>query len=92
MPEEDVMAWVDESLISSDMNVESLKEKRIRGAGREKIDGDRDLVPTRGVTLYSVKTDAEFISPDKKLQVFNTSDPLNKRGPAEIILYVRNET
>ncbi len=92
MPEEDVMLWVEESLISSDKNVESLKEKRIRGAVREKIDGDQELVPTRGVTLYAVKTDSEFINPDDKLQVFNTSDPLNKRGPAEIILYVRNET
>ena len=92
MPEEEVITWFEESLISSDINVESLKEKRIRGADREKIDGDEELVPTRGVTLYSVKTDAEFIRPDKKLQVFNTSDPMNKRGPAEIILYVRNKT
>ncbi len=92
MPEEDVMAWFNESLISSDINVESLKEKRIRGADREKIDGDEELVPTQNVTLYSVRTTAEFISPDKKLQVFNTSDPMNKRGPAEIILYVRNKT
>ncbi len=92
MLEEEVMAWFDESLISSDIHVESLKEKRIRGADRERIDGDEELLPTRGVTLYSVKTDAEFVSPDKKLQVFNTSDPTNKRGPAEIILYVRNKT
>ena len=92
MPEEEVIVWFEESLISSDINVESLKEKRIRGADREKIEGDEELVPTRGMTLYSVKTDAEFISPDKKLQVLNTSDPMNKRGPAEIILYVRNKT
>ena len=92
MSEEEVITWFEESLISSDIHVESLKEKRIRGADREKIDGDEELVPTRGVTLYSIKTDAEFISPDKKLQIFNTSDPMNKRGPAEIILYVRNKT
>jgi len=92
MPAEEVMTWFEECLISSDANVESLKEKRIRGADREKIDGDEELVPTRGVTLYSVNTDAEFITPDKKLQIFNTSDPMNKRGPAEIILYVRNKT
>ena len=64
----------------------------IRGADREKIEGDAELIPTRGVTLYAVNTDAEFVTPDKKLQVFNTSDPMNKRGPAELILYVRNKT
>jgi type VI secretion system protein ImpJ len=92
MREEEITAWFEESLISSDVNVESLKEKRIRGADREKIEGDAELVPTRGVTLYAVNTDAEFIVPDKKFQVFNTSDPMNKRGPAELILYVRNKT
>ena len=92
MREEELMAWFEESLISSDANVESLKEKRIRGADREKVESDAELVQTRGVTLYSVNTDAEFVTPDKKLQVFNTSDPMNKMGPAELILYVRNKT
>ena len=90
MPEEMVTNWMRESLIGSAAGISSLQERRIRGAAREKIDQDADLVPARGVVLYSVKVDAEFIEPEKVLQVLNTSDPQNKRGPAEIILYVKN--
>jgi type VI secretion system protein ImpJ len=90
MNDEMVMVWMAESLIGSREEIESMKEKRIRGASREKIEGDAELVPARGVTLYAVKTDPEFIQADRILQVVNTSDPKNKRGPAEVTLYIKN--
>ena len=91
MPEEMVTAWMRESLIGSATEVPSMQERRIRGAARERIEEDADLMPARGLVLYAVKADPEFIVAEKPLQVLNTSDPQNKRGPAEVILYVKNK-
>ncbi len=89
--EKELIAWLDESLIGSEKNAESMKEKRIRGAARKKIEGDGELVPVRNVVLFSITFDREFIAPDTLLQVFNTSDMSNKFGPSEIMLYVKNK-
>ena len=90
MQEEMVTAWVAESLIGSASEISSLQEKRVRGAARKKIEGDAELVPARGVSLYAVDADPEFIRPDEALHVINTADPSNRRGPAEVILYIKN--
>jgi type VI secretion system protein ImpJ len=90
MTEEDVLGWIEESLIGSSSKVESMKNKRILGAPRKRIEGDRELIPVRGVVLYAVKVERQFIEPDEVLQIFNTSDPTGKRSPSEIVLYVKN--
>jgi type VI secretion system protein ImpJ len=90
MAEKDVLGWIDESLIGSSSKIESMKKKRILGASRKKIEGDKELIPARDVVLFSVKAERQFIEPDEVLQVFNTSDPAGKRSPAEIVLYVKN--
>jgi type VI secretion system protein ImpJ len=90
MSEEDVLGWIEESLIGSSSKVESMKNKRILGASRTRIEGDKELIPARGVVLFAVKAERQFIEPDEVLQIFNTSDPTGKRSPAEIVLYVKN--
>ena len=89
--ERELMVWMNESLIGSSEFTESMKEKRILGPSRKRIDSDGELVPARGVLLYSVIAAPEFIQPETMLQIFNTSDPKHKRGPAEMILYVRKK-
>jgi len=90
MTEKDVLDWMEESLIGSSSKIESMKRKRILGASRKRIEGDKELIPVTGVVLFSVKAERQFIEPDELLQIFNTSDPAGKRSPAEIVLYVRN--
>ncbi|MFH0844233.1 MAG: type VI secretion system baseplate subunit TssK [Pseudomonadota bacterium] len=90
MTEEDVTAWMEESLIGSRTKTETMKEKRILGAPRKRIDAEGELVPTRGACLFSVKVDPAFIEPNEPLDVFNTSDPAGQKGPGEVVLYVRN--
>lgn len=87
--EKDMLAWMEESLIGSFSIIESMREKRILGASRKKVDGDDELLPARDVILFSVKVESEFILPEETLQIFNTSDPKGKRGPIEIMLYVK---
>ncbi|MFH1480987.1 MAG: type VI secretion system baseplate subunit TssK [Pseudomonadota bacterium] len=90
MTEEDVTAWMEESLIGSRTKTETMKEKRILGAPRKRIDAEGELVPTRGACLFSVKVDPAFIEPNEPLDIFNTSDPAGQKGPGEVVLYVRN--
>ena len=90
MTEEDVLGWIEESLIGSSSKVESMKNKRILGASRKRIEGDKELIPVRGVVLYAIKAERQFIEFDEVLQIFNASDPAGKRSPAEIVLYVKN--
>jgi type VI secretion system protein ImpJ len=90
MTEKDLIGWIEESLIGSSSKLESMKKKRILGAARTRIEGDRELIPARGVVLFALKAERQFIEPDEILQIVNTSDPTSKRSPAEIVLYVKN--
>ncbi len=87
----DMEAWMEEALIGSEPVIESLREKRILGAKRKKIDSDGELVPTGGIMLFSVEADSAFIREDEILCVLNASDSLAKQGPVEIILYIKNK-
>jgi len=89
--EKEILNWMNEGLIGSSPKIESMKSRRILGAERNKIEGDEQLVPSRGVVLYEVKAQPAFIEPDEILQILNTADPSGKQGPAEIVLYVKNE-
>ncbi len=91
LPEKDVLDWMDDCLIGSQPAIESMKKRRILGASRQRIEGDEELVPVRGVSLFAVTADSEFIQPGKELQIFNTSDTKAGQVPTEIVLYVKNE-
>ncbi|HEX9983243.1 MAG TPA: type VI secretion system baseplate subunit TssK [Thermoanaerobaculia bacterium] len=88
--EADTEAWVKASLIGSRSKIVSLRDLRIPGARRTRIESDTDLVPSRGVTLYSFQADAEHVLPDEELVITNPDD--RRRRPQEIVLYVRNRT
>jgi len=90
LSEKDTLDWMDDSLIGSASVIESLKEKRILGAARQRIEGDEDLVPVRGVVLFAVEAEPEFIQPDTELQIFNMTESKMGSRPVEIVLYVRN--
>jgi type VI secretion system protein ImpJ len=87
--EREVTAWVEESLIGSRGRLAAMREKRILGAARKRVDRDGELLPTRGSVLYAVKPDPAFIDADEILQITNTADPANALGPDDIVLYVR---
>jgi type VI secretion system protein ImpJ len=90
MSEQDVARWGRECLIGSRTRLHSMRENRILGARRDLIERDEDLVPPRGVALFALKADREFVEPDEVLQIFNASTTGQSQRPAEIVLYVRN--
>jgi type VI secretion system protein ImpJ len=90
MTEKDVLEWMNGALIGSTSMIPSLQQNRVLGADRQRIDRDEDLVPSRGVVLFSLKADPRFIEAGKALLVLNTADRPGRPRPAEIVLYVKN--
>jgi type VI secretion system protein ImpJ len=89
MSEKDVVAWGEQCRIGSESFMRSMREKRVLGAGRQLVQSYESLVPARGVILFALDYDPQFIKPDEALQVVNDSEAAGLH-PAEIILYVKN--
>lgn len=87
--DQELVRWGRECLIGSHPNMQLMRETRILGARRELMEPDEELVPPRGVVLFSLKYDPEFIEPNEVLQIFNASERGHRARPAEIVLYVR---
>ena len=89
MSEKDVVEWGEQCRIGSESVMRSMRDKRVLGAGRQLIQSYESLVPARGVILFSLQYEPQFIKPDEILQVVNDSEGAGMH-PAEIILYVKN--
>jgi type VI secretion system protein ImpJ len=90
MSDRDTTDWMELCLIGSQGIMPSLQERRILGAGRRGIEGDAEIIPVRGVVLFDLQANPEYILPNQTLQIFNTEDPTGASRPAEIVLYVKN--
>ncbi|HWS85723.1 MAG TPA: type VI secretion system baseplate subunit TssK [Pyrinomonadaceae bacterium] len=89
MSEQELVRWGRECLIGSRSKMQRMRETRILGARREPAERDESFVPPRGVVLFSLKADPEFVEPNEVLQIFNAERGRGGR-PAEIVLYVGN--
>ncbi len=89
MSEKDVVEWGEQCRIGSESVMRSMRDKRVLGARRQLIQSYESLVPARGVILFSLEYDPQFIRPDEVLQVVNDNQAAGLH-PAEIILYVKN--
>jgi len=85
MSEDDVVRWGESCLIGSQNNMDLLREKRIRGAGRKHNEHVDDIITPQGVALFSLMADEGFVEPEKLLQIVNFE---GRRRPSEIVLYV----
>lgn len=87
VPEIDTVGWMASALIGSRPLILGLRDRRVTGAPRKRIDADGDLVPARGVTLFSFTPDPEVVVPGEELVILN---PGGARRPEEIVLFVKN--
>lgn len=88
--EADAAAWVEECLIASKSHIPSLRDRRVTGAARERIESEGDLVPSSGVVLFALEADPKLIEPHQLLQVWNRGDRGEPPLASEIVLYVKN--
>jgi len=88
--EAEAEAWMADSLIASAENMGVLRERRLRGAARQRMERDDrlEVVPERGVLLYRIAGDASYIEADRVLEIANPGERQGARRPAEIALYV----
>ncbi len=80
----EIVKWGENCLIGSQGRMELLQANRITGAGRKHAERVGDVVTAKGVALFSLKADENFVEPEKLLQI------VNREGtrPVEIVLYV----
>lgn len=90
MAESEVLAWMDECLIGASTVIPSLVDRRIRGADRQLLQRDDDLIPARGVVLFTLTVDTAFIVANEPLHIVNTSQRWGPLRPAEMVLYVKH--
>lgn len=90
--DEDVVTWINTAVIGSRERVQGLRERRMLGASRTLIDREvsMELVQTRGIILFAVKGDANFIDREGVLEVSNNLDRIAANKPQELILYLSN--
>ncbi len=87
--EADIVDWINNAVIVCDSSFESAQDKRILGVKREIIEVEErlNLVPPKGIILFKVANDSEFIHVQERLRLFNISDTPKKR-PTGIVMYV----
>ena len=93
MSDNDVAAWVDNSLIASSRRTEMLWEMRVMGAARKIIETSRDMdiVPARGVMLVEIDNDPNYIMAGDTLEIWNLENRGVSNRPTEVVLYVPGE-
>lgn len=91
MSEGELEDWMKDTMIVSESMIESAQLRRITGAPRHVVTHSElyDLMPGRGVLIFSVEADSHFIKQGERLIVSNPADSEDKR-PTEIVLYLKH--
>lgn len=85
----DVIAWMDGALIGDARAQATMRERRVLGAARARIDRDEalDVAPSRGMVLFRVEPDPEFVDVEGTLEIRGS----RTNPPVEILAYVAAE-
>jgi hypothetical protein len=90
MSEQHLEQWIMNAVVCCDFSIETIRIRRITGAGRSLVHDEtvHNLMPSRGVLIFEIQPDIDFIKADQNLNIFNPTDTTDKR-PVEMILYVK---
>ncbi len=88
--EQEVAAWLEQSLIGSESIIKSLREKRILGVERKRVTPTDELIGARNMIYFIIKPKTEYVIPGEHIQVVNISDKTSA-APAEIVLFIKNK-
>jgi type VI secretion system protein ImpJ len=93
MTEASLVSWLEQAWIGASSKMASIRERRIRGAHRERIETAEELgvVAGRNVLLFRISADPDFIENDGLLVLAHPTEGANRARPAEIVLYVPTE-
>ena len=88
-PERDLVAWMEAAVIGSDADWTSLRERRVLGAARARIDAapELGLRGGSGYTLFEI--DAAAFAQGGTLRIANANETAAARRPHELALFVK---
>ncbi len=86
--EDSLLNWINNCVIVTNQYISLAKDNRVLGAARQIVSevSSMNLVPMRGVKIFIVQADPQYIDPRGILCLFNVSDDEMTR-PAEIVFY-----
>lgn len=92
MTEGELADWMRDAIITTESHFESARIRRITGAHREVVEDQElyDLMPGRGVLIFKINGDPQFITRGERLIIVNPADSGEKR-PTEIVLYLKHK-
>lgn len=92
MTEADAAAWFEETRIATRGRMQSVRDRRIRGSERKRIDtvGDLGLVGGKGTVLFAIRVDPDLVEAEDVLQVAHPAEHTGRPRPREMYLYTRS--
>jgi type VI secretion system protein ImpJ len=90
-PEGELMAWMNGAVIGSASTWSSLRERRVLGAGRARIESapELGLRGSSGYTLFQIDTSGAQVQPQELLQIANLNEHHAAQRPHELVLFVK---
>jgi len=89
VPETELFKWMNGALIGAAGKAREMREARVLGVPRKRVDRQGDLIATTGTFLFELDEASPYLEPGEQLAVFNPADPAAAAGPTELILYVK---
>ena len=88
----EIEAWLGKCVIGSESALPSMRERRISGISRTAIEGNENLIPLRGVQLFKLALNPEFLIANENLCIVNPANQVTGTMRADdIVLYVDND-
>lgn len=90
-PEGELLAWMEGALIGSLSSWASLRERRVLGAARRRIDSapELGLRASSGYTLFEIDMSGALIQAEELLQIANLNERHTTQRPHEVVLFVK---
>lgn len=87
---ESTWAWLSESLIAAENQLDRLRQRRVPGAGRELLDRDSAARYTLAgdTLLFQVDLDDDYVTSDDVLEIVNTDSGRREDKPIQLYAYV----
>ncbi|PXW97486.1 type VI secretion system protein ImpJ [Sphaerotilus hippei] len=89
--ERELTAWMDGAVIGSASAWTSLRERRVLGAARSRIEAapELGLQASNGYTLFAIEASAPLVQPGEPLLIANANESHAAQRPHEAMLFVK---
>lgn len=87
-PAQEMITWAEQSLIGSSILQDSMRQRRILGARRARVEREPGLFTGPDTLLFRIGNDDEFIQGGEMLEVSSRNPEQTAGEPAEMMLYI----